>query len=657
VATGDPQLPLGLKLALFWSGMFIVIADKDALKSRSVRKEVALFARARRHVVPISIDGCFEEVKDRFPWRLISGADPEAESLMALASAQPSTEVRTRIETSAKVTRHSRRLQSAAGWTLAGVLVATSISALAIRQRVDAVKARDIALKQKEEFEKQAGEQQRRAEEMSRLADQQKKIADEQSKIAQAEALVNRARPMSDPDENGGPNTTRGLLAVQAWRTAPIAPAMAVLSAVLRKLSVPIRFWRLKKGWASVIAVDSAGRSFAFSNGKSIEIWNREGRIQRAPVEYGETIIDISFSHKNEELTVASAGHFRRIRIADWHVLDERELRGDVKFGRISTGGEYLAYLDGSQVRLVSMHGGGATFSAEDFCFVGPAELWTYERSGEVFRHGMHDLSGGPFADIYLPVDSFTVKLRACSKLGWVADEDNAVQLSNSKDVKPIPWTGDSVALADGAARLLVARDTLGGSQLWALPVGKQGWTLYSHVPSAGSAAFSGRSEVVTVDEDGEVYLSDTSDARLLWDSTLRTIPKGILNEFDGKWQTIESHEPLVEALLGVPTAHNSADAAWRIDQNGDAVSLTHIASGAPVLEIEAQGATSAAFSSDSRSVALRSGTGTRIWSLDGEYYAREVCRRLWEFATTSAPSEWHPDQYNAVCSSYYKAN
>lgn len=80
IAPPSGKLPLSLRLQLRWSSILVVVCTEKAVGSDFVKDEVANFARLRRKVVTVDVDGAYSAVRGQMPWLEVSGADPEEES-------------------------------------------------------------------------------------------------------------------------------------------------------------------------------------------------------------------------------------------------------------------------------------------------------------------------------------------------------------------------------------------------------------------------------------------------------------------------------------------------------------------------------------------------------------------------------------------------
>jgi TIR domain len=123
-------LPLSLRLQLRWSSMLVVVCTENAVNSPFVQAEVARFARLRRKVVTIDVDGAYGTVRGQQPWVEVSGADPEEESGAAVQRGEPSENVIGRILKSVEFTMQDRRLRRAVWGTLAFVALSVGGTSL-----------------------------------------------------------------------------------------------------------------------------------------------------------------------------------------------------------------------------------------------------------------------------------------------------------------------------------------------------------------------------------------------------------------------------------------------------------------------------------------------------------------------------------------------
>lgn len=121
IAPPSGSLTLSLRLQLRWSSILVVICTEKAVASSFVKDEIARFARLRRKVVVVDVDGVYGVVRGQMPWLTVGGADPEEESGEAVERGEPSESVIERILKSIEFTKQDRRLRRAVWGTLAFV--------------------------------------------------------------------------------------------------------------------------------------------------------------------------------------------------------------------------------------------------------------------------------------------------------------------------------------------------------------------------------------------------------------------------------------------------------------------------------------------------------------------------------------------------------
>jgi WD40 repeat protein len=148
-APPDVDLPASLQRHLRWSGMLVLIATPHATASPSVKKELLLFRRTGRKVLPINIDAALDTIDwSAEPWSGIRGASIEPETAGALEKGTPSESVIHRIRNSVDFTRQEARLQRAVLGTAAGIAILvllSTLASLAVIQTARTEAARKIA--------------------------------------------------------------------------------------------------------------------------------------------------------------------------------------------------------------------------------------------------------------------------------------------------------------------------------------------------------------------------------------------------------------------------------------------------------------------------------------------------------------------------------
>ena len=170
IAPPDNTLPRSLKRHLRWSSILVLICTENAVKSDFVREEVRSFARYRRKIVPINVNGSFSRFyDDEDIWKRISGASPEDEDSSAIRAGRASEPVIERILESVKFTVQDQRLRRAVWGTLGFLLlsIATAVivswalvsranakTAIAQSQQRTAETARDDATRKQGEAER-----------------------------------------------------------------------------------------------------------------------------------------------------------------------------------------------------------------------------------------------------------------------------------------------------------------------------------------------------------------------------------------------------------------------------------------------------------------------------------------------------------------------
>jgi WD40 repeat protein len=178
-----------LKRALKRSATLVVVGTERAAKSHYVELEVSEFARTRRAIIPIDIEGTLVEM----PWKVVKERDliwiDEAQA--ALAKGVPSPNVADSIDKLFKYTRRNSRVRAQVFATIILFLVGGAVSLFEIRQNVNkAVIAAAEARNQKTA----ADEATKRAEIAQANAEIAEKAAGDATKVAkwqEAKALAN----------------------------------------------------------------------------------------------------------------------------------------------------------------------------------------------------------------------------------------------------------------------------------------------------------------------------------------------------------------------------------------------------------------------------------------------------------------------------------
>lgn len=137
IAPPDNTLPGSLKRHLRWSSILVLICTENAVKSGFVRDEIRSFARYRRKIVPINVNGSFYGFQDdQDIWTRISGASPEDEDPSAISAGRASEAVVERILESVKFTIQDKRLRRAVWGTLAFVLLSIATAVIVSWDRI-----------------------------------------------------------------------------------------------------------------------------------------------------------------------------------------------------------------------------------------------------------------------------------------------------------------------------------------------------------------------------------------------------------------------------------------------------------------------------------------------------------------------------------------
>jgi len=140
IAPASGKLPRSLMRHLRWSSLLVVVCTENAIKSEFVKDEISSFAKLKRKVIPINVNGAFDKVdREAPPWSEISGASMERESGDAFSSGQPSEDVINRILKSLDFTAQDRRLRRAVWSTLTFVIL--SIGGASVFSYLAVVKA------------------------------------------------------------------------------------------------------------------------------------------------------------------------------------------------------------------------------------------------------------------------------------------------------------------------------------------------------------------------------------------------------------------------------------------------------------------------------------------------------------------------------------
>jgi WD40 repeat protein len=199
VAPPSGRLPLSLRLQLRWSSILVVVCTENAIGSPFVKDEVARFARLRRKVVTVDVDGRYEAVRGQEPWLGVSGADPEGESGEAVARGEPSENVVERILKSVEFTTQDRRLRRAVWGTLA--FVALSVGGTAVYS-VETVRAADAKAADAEARAAAAGDRARAAGEKAAAAEGRAEDAERrEAEAKRLEEAAVRAQGLAEAKE------------------------------------------------------------------------------------------------------------------------------------------------------------------------------------------------------------------------------------------------------------------------------------------------------------------------------------------------------------------------------------------------------------------------------------------------------------------------
>jgi len=125
IAPPSGKLPSSLIKHLRWSSMLVILCTEKAFAPDSkVTDEIELFSRLGRKVLLVNVNNVLSNVDfKKSPWKQISGAAPEDESIEAVESSTPSENVIVRILESAKFTKQDKRLKQSVWATVLLVLL------------------------------------------------------------------------------------------------------------------------------------------------------------------------------------------------------------------------------------------------------------------------------------------------------------------------------------------------------------------------------------------------------------------------------------------------------------------------------------------------------------------------------------------------------
>jgi len=105
-ASSESDTPQSLYRNIRWCQMTVVVCTRNSMASKFVKRELRVFGKSGRKVIPIDIDHAFYTLqRDERLWKKIGGEAPEPESEFALLNGVPSTAVVDRIVKAATFTK------------------------------------------------------------------------------------------------------------------------------------------------------------------------------------------------------------------------------------------------------------------------------------------------------------------------------------------------------------------------------------------------------------------------------------------------------------------------------------------------------------------------------------------------------------------------
>jgi WD40 repeat protein len=354
------EMPGSLLRALTRASMLVIVGTRGAAASPHVGKEIDLFVRRKRPVIPIDVGGAIPQAT-WYP--IIQGLVLEREGRAdALDLGQPSPSVLSRIEGAFTYRRRNVRIQRVFRWTLAGIF-AGLVALGAVLHRANSaqgdlrraneelgeargtLKSTERDLDGKVEKLKQAQGEIEQAK--INLADTQRSVA-----VAQAEAerqgLVARSRALASTAETLLSQRAfflprSALLAIESVKRYPTIEGDQALRRALALMPMPLE--RLVHGGPiSQIAYSRDGRLLATAGTSGITLLE-VATGQRRRLEPGSPFSFLSFTSDGRRI-VAAAG--TRVHIWDVDSGGHRQIeaRGVIQDLAISPDGQVLAFAD-----------------------------------------------------------------------------------------------------------------------------------------------------------------------------------------------------------------------------------------------------------------------------------------------------------------------
>lgn len=170
--TGGDDIPRSIRRALRGSTMLVLVATDDIADSHWVPGEVAEFAKTRRKIVPVNVEGCLDRLPlEAAPWNALKNRGRVEEQTAAVRQGQPSPNIAEKIDQAFTFTRQATvaaRTLWGAGIVLTALAMGLAASGYrayaaareterqtqkrieAVQERTAAVGQRDRALKDRE---------------------------------------------------------------------------------------------------------------------------------------------------------------------------------------------------------------------------------------------------------------------------------------------------------------------------------------------------------------------------------------------------------------------------------------------------------------------------------------------------------------------------
>jgi hypothetical protein len=152
------------------------------------------------------------------------------------------------------------------------------------------------------------------------------------------------------------------------------------------------------------------------------------------------------------------------------------------------------------------------------------------------------------------------------------------------------------------------------------------------------------------VTDEGEIFIADISDPRLVASWRSSAAPAAHQRDLDGRWRNVDERNGMVEDLLGAPKATLSDNKKWTVNVWEREIEVADAQSGNRVLHLPHSAPVVAAFSADSRAIAIEQAGHVQMWSLDPDAYIGQLCERLALHERAAAPSGWLPAEFLAIC-------